>query len=281
MAAALVESVIDSTAVAALRRALRYTIGTAIVALIASNLFPEADAERLSTTAYLAVIFAAVTLTALHVASGGATAERKRSLVVTFPTALLSVVLVTLLLLVGAALAGQPGAEAFVLLVCAAFTAFAALSGAALFRALHVGLAAGGAPAALTRYAVLAGIVALVLATILPAEMKDVVVEGGCWAVVAAAVFLSVSLTRRTSLWKFVMVTFKGGPTRFFEQTIRYAAYACAGALVAAAMWQQNGDTLAFSAYVAIVIATVGIAVDSRVTLAAASRRGTSISNPR
>ncbi|MGC9992415.1 MAG: hypothetical protein ABSD52_08490 [Candidatus Cybelea sp.] len=271
----------ESSVVSALRRALRYTVGTATVALVGSNLLPETDAERLATTAYLAVIFAAVTLAVLHFVSGGATAEQKRPLAVTFPTALLSVVLVTIVLLVGAALAGQPGAEGFAFLVCAVFTALMALSGAGIFRALHVALVAGTRPAALTRYAVLVAIVALLLATVLPGEMRSTVVEGACWADVVAAICLSVSLIRRTGLGRFVMAGFRGGPTRFFERTIGYAAYACAGALLAAALFPQSGDTLAFSAYVAIVIATVGVAVETRVRLVAASRRATSISNPR
>jgi hypothetical protein len=270
----------ESSAVSALRRALRYTIGTATVALVGSNLLPETDAERLATTAYLAVIFAAVTLAALHFLSGGATAEQKRPLVVNFPTVLLSVVLVTIVLIVGAALAGQPGAEVFAFLAFAAFTALMALSGAGLFRELHIALAAGSVPAALTRYGVLVAIVTLLLATVLPVEMRAVAVEAACWAVVAAAIFLSVSLLRKTH-WRFVTASFKGGPTRIFERTTGYAAWACAGALLAAALWPQNGDALAFSAYLAIVIATVGVAVETRVSLVAASRRATSISNPR
>jgi hypothetical protein len=272
---------VESSVVAALRRALRYTVATATVALVGSNLLPETDAERLATTAYLAVIFAAATLVALHFVSGGATAAQKRPLVVTLPTALQSVVLVAVILLVGAALAGQPGAEAFAFLAFAAFTALMALSGAGIFRTLHAALVAGGGPAAVTRYSVFAVIVALLIATLLPAEIRDGVVEGACWTLVVAAIALSISLIRRTGLGKFVMAGFKGGPTRFFERTIGYAAYACAGALLAAALWPQNGDTLAFSAYVAIVIATVGVAVETRLRLLAASRRTTSISNPR
>jgi hypothetical protein len=271
----------ESSLVSGLRRALRYTVGTAIVALLGSNLLSDTDAERLATTAYLAVIFAVVALTALHFVSGGETAQTKRPLVVTFPTALQSVVLVAIVIFVGAALAGQPGAEAFAFLACAAFAAFMALSGGGLFRTLHVSLAAGGVPAALTRYGALAGIVALLLATVLPAEMRGVVVEGACWAVVTVAIALSASLVRRTSLGRFVMAAFKGGPTMTFERMIGYAACACAGALLAAALLPQNGETLAFSAYVAIVIATVGVAVETRISLAAASRRATSISNPR
>ncbi len=269
----------ESSVVSALRRALRYTIGTATVALVGSNLLPETDAERLATTAYLAVIFAAVTLAALHFVSGGATAEQqKRPLVVNFPTALQSVVLVAIVLLVGAALAGQPGAEMFAFLAC---TALMALSGAGLFRALHLALAAGSVPAALTRYGVLVAVVTLLLATVLPVEMRAVVVEAACWAVVVATISLTVSLLRKTVFWRFVMAAFKGGPTVIFERTTGYAAWACAGALLAAALWPQNADTLAFSAYLAIVIATVGVAVEIRVSLVAASRRATSISNPR
>jgi hypothetical protein len=271
----------ESSVVSGLRRALRYTVGTAVVALIGSTLLPDTDAERLATTAYLAVIFAVVTLTTLHFVSGGVTTEAKRPLVVTFPTVLLSVVLVASVLLVGAALAGQPGAEAFAFLACAAFAAFMALSGGALFRVLHVALAAGGVPAALTRYSALAGIVALLLATTLPPEIRGVVVEGGYWAVVAAAISLSVSLVKRTALGRFVMASFKGGPTMTFERMIGYAACACVAALLAAALLPQNGETLAFSAYVAIVIATIGVAIETRVSLVAASRRATSISNPR
>jgi hypothetical protein len=270
----------ESSLVSGLRRALRYTVGTAIVALLGSNLLSDTDAERLATTAYLALIFAVVTLAALHFLSGGET-ETKRPLVVTFPAALQSVVLVTIVIFVGAALAGQPGAEAFAFLACAAFAAFMALSGGGLFRTLHVSLAAGGVTAALTRYGALAGVAALLLATVLPAEMRGVVVEGACWAAVTVAIALSVSLVRRTGLGRFVMAAFKGGPTMTFERMIGYAACACAGALLAAALLPQNGETLAFSAYVAIVIATVGVAVETRISLAAASRRATSISNPR
>jgi hypothetical protein len=271
----------DSSVVSALRRALRYTVGTAIVALIASSLLPEMDGERLATTAYLAVIFAVVTLTALHFFSGGAPAETKRPVVITFPTALLSVVLVTTVLLVGTTLAGQPGAEALLLVGCAALTAFLALSGAGLLRAGHVALAAGGALAAFTRYSVLTGIVAIVLANFLPVEMRDVAVEGACWAGAAAATFLSVSLLRRTGARKFVMAAFRGGPTETFGRMIGYAAGACAAALLAAAFLPQNGDILAFSAYLAIVIATVGVAVELRVNLVGASRRAAPISTPR
>jgi hypothetical protein len=272
----------ESSVVSALRRALRYTIGTATVALVGSNLFPETDAERLGTTAYLAVIFAAVTLAALHFVSGSATAERqKRPLVVNFPTALLSVVLVTFILLVGAALAGQPGAEVFAFLAFAAFTALMALSGAGLFRELHFALAAGSVPAAFTRYGVLVAVVTLLLSTVVPVEIRAVVVEAACWAVVVAAISLSVSLLRKTGYWRVVIAASKGRPTRVFERTTGYAAWACAGALLAAALWPQNGDALAFGAYVAIVVATVGVAVEARVSLVAASRRATSTSNPR
>jgi hypothetical protein len=272
----------ESSVVSALRRALRYTIGTATVALAGSSLLPETDAERLATTAYIAVIFAAVTLAALHFVSGGAIAEQqKRPLVVNFPTALLSVVLVTFVLLVGAALAGQPGAEVFAFLACAAFTAaLMALSGAGLFRELRFALAAGSVPAALTRYGVLVAIVTLLLSTVVPVEMRAVVVEAACWAVVAAAISLSVSLLRKTGYWRIVIAAFKGSPTRIFERTTGYAAWGCAGALLAAALWPENGDALAFGAYVAIVVATVGVAVEARASLGA-SRRATSISNPR
>ncbi len=272
----------ESSVVSALRRALRYTIGTATVALLGSTLLPETDTERLATTAYLAVIFAAVTLAALHFVSGGATAEQqKRPLIVNFPTALLSVVLVTIVLVVGAALAGQPGAEVFAFLAFAAFTALMALSGAGLFRELHCALAAGSVPAAVTRYGVLVAVVTLLLSTVLPVEMRAVVVEAACWAVVVAAISLSVSLVRKAGYWRFAMPASKGGATRIFERTTGYAAWACAGALLAAALWPQNGDALAFGAYLAIVIATVGVAVEIRVGLVAASRRATSISNPR
>jgi hypothetical protein len=270
----------ESSVVSALRRALRYTAATAIVALIASTLLPEADAERLATTAFLAVIFAVVTLAVLHFVSGGATVEQKRPLVITFPSVLLSVVLLATFILVGAALAGQPGAEAFALLICAVVVAFAALSGAGLFQALHVALAAGGMPAALTRYGVLVAIVALVLAAVMPDEMSGVVVEGACWAVVAVAIFLCVSLIRRIGPGRFSLTGFKGARTKSFDWT-GYAAYTCAGALLAAALLPQNGETLAFGAYLAIVIATAGVAIESRANLVAASRRATSISNPR
>lgn len=271
----------DSPAASALRRAIRYTVGTAIVALIVSALLPETDAERLATVAYLAVIFAAVTVAALHFVSAGVSPEAKRPLVITLPTSLQSVVVVTIVLLAAAALAGQPGAEAFIFMVCAGLTAVTALWGAGLFRALHAELAAGGLPAALTRYAVLVGIVALLLGTMVPAEVRTIVMEGGFAAVVAAVVFLSTSLMGRTAFGRVVLAGFKGSPTFVFERMIRYAAYASAGALLLAGLWPQGGDTFAFAGYVAIVFATVGMAIETRLSLVAESRRAASTTDPR
>ncbi|MGB8151601.1 MAG: hypothetical protein WCE97_10465, partial [Candidatus Cybelea sp.] len=105
----------DSSVASALRRALRYTIATAIVAIVGSSLLPVTDGERLATIVYLAVIFAAVTVTALHFVPAGAMAERP--LVVTLPAALQSVLLVAIILVLGALFAGQPGAEGLLLLV--------------------------------------------------------------------------------------------------------------------------------------------------------------------
>ena len=186
---------------------MRYTIATAIVAIVGSSLLPVTDGERLATIAYLAVIFAAVTVTALHFVPAGAMAERP--LVVTLPAALQSVLLVAIILVLGALFAGQPGAEGLLLLVCAALTAIAAFAGGGFSRTLHGELGAGGMLAALKRYSVLAGALALVLAMVLPAETKAVAVEAACWAVVAATIFLSVSLLGRTGFGRLVMAIFK------------------------------------------------------------------------
>lgn len=270
----------NSLVASALRCALRYTIVTAIVAIAVSSLLPE-TAERLATIVYLAVIFAAVTVTALHFVPAGATAERGRPLVVTLPAALQSVLLVAIILVAGALLAGQPGAEGLLLLVCAALTAIVAFAGDGVFRALYVKLAAGGMLAALKRYSVLAAALALVLAMAVPAETKAVVVEGACWAVVAATIFLSVSLIGRTGFGRFMIAIFKVAPTWIFERTTSYAAYACAGALLVASLWPQTAQISAVCAYVAIVIVTIGVAVEIRLGLVADSRRATSISNSR
>jgi hypothetical protein len=271
----------NSSVASTLRRALRYTIATAIVAIVGSSLLPETDAERLATIVYLAVIFAAVTVTALYFVPAGATVERKRPLVITLPTALQSGALVAIILVAGAFFAGEPGAEALLLLACAALTAITAYAGDGLFRRLSTELAAGGTLAALRRYSVLAGALALVLAMVVPAETRAVVVGVACWAVVAATIFLSVSLIGRTGFGRFMMPVFKVAPTWMFERTTGYAAYACAGALLVAWLWPQTAQISALSAYVAIVIATIGVAVEIRLGLVAGSRRATSISNPR
>ena len=54
---------------------------------------------------------------------------------------------------------------------------------------------AGGGPAAVTRYSVFAVIVALLIATLLPAEIRDGVVEGACWTLVVAAIALDLADT--------------------------------------------------------------------------------------
>jgi len=271
----------NSSVASTLRRALRYTIVTAIVAIVGSSLLPEADAERLATIVYLAAIFATVTVTALYFVPAGATVERKRPLVITLPAALQSVALVAIILIVGAFFAGQPGAEALLLLACAALFAFTAFGGGGLFAALYIELAAGGMLAALKRYSVLAGALALVLAMVVPAETRAVVVGVACWAVVAATIFLSVSLIRTTGFGRFVIAVFKAAPAWIFERTTSYAAYACAGALVVAALWPRTAQISAFCAYIAIVIVTIGVAVEIHLGLVADSRRATSLSNPR
>jgi hypothetical protein len=271
----------NSSVAPALRRTLRYAVGTAIVAIVGSNLLPEMDRERLATMAYLGVIFAAVTVTALHFVPGGTTAERKRPLVVTLPAALQSMVLVAMILVAGAFLAGQPGAEALLLLACAALTAITAFADGDLPRALYVRLTGGGTLAALKRYSVLAAAVALALAMVVPPETRAVVVKVACWAVVAATIFLSVSLISRTGFGGFVAAVFRRAPAWIFERTISYAAYACAGALLLAWVWPRAAEIFASCAYVAIVIATIGVAVEVRLRLVADSRRATSISNPR
>ena len=62
-------------------------------------------------------------VTALHFLPVGAMPERGRPVVVTLPAALQSVLLVAIVLVVGALLAGQPEGEAFLLLGAAALTA--------------------------------------------------------------------------------------------------------------------------------------------------------------
>jgi hypothetical protein len=284
MAAALVEFMKNSSVASTLRRTLRYTIVTAIVAIIGSSLLPETDTERLTTIVYLAVIFAAVTVAALHFVPAGATAEQKRPQIVSLPAALQSVLLVATVLVVGAFFAGAPGAEGLLLLICAALVAMAAFGGAKLFRALYIEVAGGGTLAALKRYSVLAGAFALVLAMVAPNDTRAVVVEVACWAAVAATIFLSVALIRKTAFSRFVTPAFrgaKGAPAWIFERTTSYAAYACAGALLVACLWPQTAQLSALCAYVAIVIATIGVAVEIRLGLVADSRRATSISNPR
>jgi hypothetical protein len=119
------------------------------------------------------------------------------------------------------------------------------------------------------------------LAIVLPAETRALIVEVACWAVVAATIFLSVSLIGRTGFGRFMMAVFKNAPTWIFERTTAYAAYACAGALLVASLWPQTAQISVLCAYVAMVIATIGVAVEIRLGLVADSRRATSLSNPR
>jgi hypothetical protein len=271
----------NSSIAPALRRALRYTIATGIVAIIGSRLLPETDTERMATIVYLAVIFAAATVTALQFVPAAEIAQRQAPLVVTLPAALRSVVLVAVILVAGTFFAGQPGAEGLLLLVCAALTAVGALGGGRFLAAPYGELAAGGILAALKRYSVLAGAAALLLAIVLPAEARAFLVEVACWAVVAATAFLSLSLIGKTGFGRFVMAAARRAPAWIFERAIGYAAYACAGALLVAWAWPQTAEIAALCAYVAIVIATIGVAIEIRLGLVADSRRATSISNSR
>lgn len=122
----------------ALQSALRFAVGTCIVALLLATMLSGDATERFATTAYLAAIFAAVIL-AIQCLVPAEACEHEVSSAGAFPSLLGYAVGVVIFLSVVAALVSEPGGEALAFIVGFASIVMAVFARSAMGSALARG----------------------------------------------------------------------------------------------------------------------------------------------
>ena len=259
----------------ALHAALRFAIGTCVVALLVAMMMLSGEAsERFATVAYLAAIFAALTLAVERFVRVSPSTDRHGISGPVFASFLGYSVGVAILLGVVAALVTDPGAELLALAGCAALVVATALGRSGTFaacaRALHAALARGGLFVAAVRYAVLAATCALCLAALVPADASESFVEFAYRLVVLATLFLAASLFAPTSAGVWLQKSYAKAVALLdrpllLDATARRCAVAAVAAMILASLLPAKfAEPFAVAAYVAAAFAAFVLALECR-----------------
>lgn len=248
----------------ALGRALRFAVGTCVVALVLATTLAGDAAERFATTAYLAAIFAALALAAARVLPAPAAENASESAAPLFPAFLAYAIGITFLVTVVAALVSLPGAETFALVAGAALICATILARSGALAAFNSALMRGGALIAASRYAAFIGVLALALAAIAGGEAAESIVRGAYRLMLLAGFFVAASLLAPTgagdwgrTIWQSV--------TAFFDQGTLVAATVTVAAIVTTSVLPAPySEPFAIAAYVAAACAAVGVGMECR-----------------
>jgi hypothetical protein len=259
----------DTGLVWALDRALYFAVATGVLALLASMLVPDADAERFATAAYLAATFAAIVLAIKWFVPAIPTQSASALRLPSFPAALGFAVGLTIVLSAVVAFAPNPGAEVQLVGLSLVSIGVAAIGRAGAFTRLRVRLGRGGPLTATTRYASVAAVAALALAALLPVEVENFFAKlGYAAACVAAAGFLA-SVLAPASAGQWLRRTYDAGletsGEAVFGPAIRYAVITLVAAFfVASLLPRRLGEPFAVLGYVAAAVATCCLAAECR-----------------
>lgn len=254
--------------------ALRFAVGTCVVALLLATTLSEQPAERFATVAYLSAIFAAFVLAVLRFVPALSPEDRNAVSRAAFPSFLKYSVGIAVLLTVFAALVAEPGAEVLALVACAALIVLSALvrSGklVAFAAALHARFAREGNLVAAARYAVVAGVGALGLAALAPADASEIYVVAAYRLMVFATLFLAASLLATTSTGVWIQKILVRAAALLdkplvFERAARYAAVAAVAAMISASVLPASfAEPFAIVAYLAAASAALALAMECR-----------------
>lgn len=256
----------------AVERALRFAIGTCVIALILATTLSGAAAERFATTAYLAAIFAAAALAIGRFLPRGKPQESAIASAA-FPAFLSGSIVVLALVSIVAGLVSQPGAEAYLLAACVALVFLAVLARSGAIAAFYAALMRGGILVAASRCAVLIAVCALAIGALFGGYTSEPMVTFACQAAVAAAILIAASLLMPTKTGIFVQRTYArtiqllDRLTRafVFERTASYAAIVAIAAIVPATFLPANyAEPFAIAAYAAALVAAFGVAMECR-----------------
>jgi hypothetical protein len=176
----------------ALDRGLRAAIGILVLAIAGAVLFPEAQGERLATTAYLAAIFAAVMLFALRCLPKAERLRIDRTERSIAGTIAFWVVVVGALAAAASA-AGRLAGEVLVCIACTLVVLAAAIFPIGIAALVHRELAKGGALMVVARYAALASAAGWALSAYVHADNATAAVFGFAAFVIACILELAAS----------------------------------------------------------------------------------------
>lgn len=280
----------------ALGGALRFAVGICVVALFLATTLSGDAAERFATTAYLAAIFAAITLAVRRALP--AAFEQRGHAAPAFPTLLTYTIGVVLCLSIVAALVSYPGVEALVfvgslasivvavLVRCGKMAALITVARAPLVRAsiriaaalqsAHAAVARGGTLLALRRYAVVVALCALGFAALAHRDESDYAEFAYRVMIVATLLFaLSTFAPTRAGIWLRDRLARTAGlddrvsRALAFQRIACYAAVTCIAAMIAASLAASVlaapfAEGSAIAAYAAAVCATFAVAMECR-----------------
>jgi hypothetical protein len=263
--------VIRSDIAWALGRALRFAVGTCVIALILATTLSGETSERFASTAYVAAIFAALTLAAGRFFPS--TAQARRASGSPFPSFLSYSIGLTIFLSFVAAFVSQPGAEMIALVACGALIVIAILVRCGAMARFNAALTSGGAVAGLTRYAVLVGVGAFVVAALLSSDASESVAIFAYRVMLVAGLLLCTALLAPTSAGAFVRRTWtqtanlldRQARAFVFERTASYAAIVAIAAMLPASLLPPPfAEPFAVTAYLAAACAAFGVAMECR-----------------
>lgn len=255
----------------AVGRALRFSIGTCVVALLLATTLSGDAAERFATVGYLAAIFTAIALIATRFLPPAD--ERSGPDRPPFPLFLGYSGGIVFFLAVIAMLVSDPGAEAFALTAAVLLVFFAVLVRCGKVSAFAAALARGGFLAAVTRYAAVLGAAVLALAALIGDAQLETLGTLGYRLMAVATCAVAVSLLAPTKVgirvqsgWiAFVATLDKLAHAFVFERAAAYGAIVSVAAMLPASLLPQPySEPFAVAAYVAAVAAAIGVSLECR-----------------
>jgi hypothetical protein len=251
---------------------MRFAIGTCIVALILAMMLSGESSERLATAAYLAAIFAAVTLAAQRFVGADPSSQKRAVRAPTFPSALGYSIAVAIFLSALTGLASAPAAEALMLVACAALVVAAILIRSGALAAPYARFVRDGRLVAATQVAVVACLCALGLAA-LSGDAAWPAARVAYRLMVIVTLLLAVSLLGRAPVAEFARQMYarvvksldRQAQTRAFRRGATYAAIAGVIAMVLAGLLRAPlAEPFAVSAYLAATAAAFAVAMECR-----------------
>ncbi|HEV3092219.1 MAG TPA: hypothetical protein VGX91_12340 [Candidatus Cybelea sp.] len=258
----------------ALSGAVRFAVATAIVAMLFAVALPDTGPERFATTAYLAVIFAAIALGARQLVRDDAPQQpqvvRARP---SFPTLLGFAIGLTILLVASASFAADPSDEVRLIVYGLVAIGVAAIGRGGAFVWLNARLVSGGRLSAFARYCVVGAVAALSISALVPQALAEPLAVVGYFAALAATMLVAWEVIAPSPFGDLIRASFARGAEGVaqlsadlvFARTIEYATLALIASMgLASLLRRPYSEPFATVGYLAAVFVAVGVAMECR-----------------